>query len=110
MLRTSIRAKSLIWASSKSLLLTVRMPRGMVPVGSKGSTTGGKVLGGKVGSVPKASEFVIVNAPLGSMSSRKYKRTTLTPGTDFDSTLRTPGDWLTHRSIRFVMVFSMEEA
>jgi hypothetical protein len=39
------------------------------------------------------------------MSSRKYSRTTLTPGTDFDSILRTPGDWLTQRSIRLVMVF-----
>ncbi len=91
-------------------MLTVRIPSGMVPVGSKGSTTGGKVLGGKVGNVPNAREFVIVSAPLGSMSSRKYSRTKLTPGTDFDSILRTPGDWLTQRSIRLVMVFSMDEA
>ena len=46
-------------------LLTVRMPSGMVPVGSKGSTTGGSVLGGSVGSVPRASELVMVRARVG---------------------------------------------
>ena len=34
----------------------------------------------------------------------------LTPGTDFDSTGSAPGAWLTQRSMRLVMVFSMEEA
>ena len=42
-----------------------------MPVGSNGSTTGGSVFGGSVGSVPKASELESVNAPFGSTPSRK---------------------------------------
>ena len=71
MLRTQMRPTSLTFASFMLGLLTVRTPRGMVAVGSKGSTTGGSVLGGMVGSVPRASWPVMVKAPLGSMSSRK---------------------------------------
>src|SRR5262245_30418712 len=105
-----MRAKSLILASSMEGLLTAIIPKGSVPVGSNGNTTGGSVLGGKLGSVPSANEFVSVRAALGSTSSRKYDLTTLTPGSDRDSTRRTPGAWLTQRSRRLVIVFSIEEA
>jgi phytoene dehydrogenase-like protein len=36
--------------------------------------------------------------------------TTLTPASDRDSTDWTPGDWLTHRSMRSVMTRSVERA
>ena len=91
-------------------MLTVRMPSGSVPVGSNGNTTGGRVLGGSVGRAPSASELVMVRAALGSMSSRKKILTMLTPGTDLDSTRAAPGAWLVQRSMRFVMVFSTDEA
>ncbi len=67
------------------------------------------MLGGSVGSVPRASELVMVSAALGSTSSRKMIRTMLTPGTDFDSTVAAPGA-CTQRSMRLVMVFSTDEA
>ena len=35
---------------------------------------------------------------------------TLTPGIDLDSTSRAPGAWLTQRSMRVVIVFSMSSA
>ena len=69
--RTSIRATSLTVASPSSGLLTVMIPSGSVPVGSNGMTTGGRVLGGRFGRVLRASELVMVRAPVGSMSSRK---------------------------------------
>src|SRR5262245_19400727 len=103
-----MRPMSLTWASSRVGLLTVRMPSGRVPVGSNGITTGGNVLGGNVGRAPSASELATVSAAFGSISSRKYDLTTLTPGTDRDSTRIVPGAWLTQRSSQFVMVFSIE--
>src|SRR5258708_214234 len=103
-----MRAKSFSSVSPSSLLVTVRTPNGKVAVGSNGSTTGGNVFGGKVGSVPRAREFTWVSAPFGSTSSRKYRRTTLTPRVDLDSTNWQPVAWLVQRSMRLVMVFSTE--
>ena len=84
------------------------MPRGSVPVGSNGRTTGGRVLVGRYGRAASVSELLIVIAVFGSTSSRKYTRTTLTPVTDRDSTLAAPGDWFTHRSMRSVSVRSTD--
>jgi len=110
MLRTSMRAMSFCRASSIDSLLTVRMPTGSVPVASNGIATGGRVFGGRLGSAPSASELTSVSASLGSMSSRKWTLTMLTPGTERLSTSRAPGAWLTHRSMRLVIVFSIDWA
>ncbi len=103
-----MRARSWSFVSVSVGLRTLRMPSGSVPVGSNFITTGGRVLGGRVGRVPRASELTSVRAPLGSMSSRKYRRTTLTPCVDLDSTRLQPVAWLVQRSMRLVIVFSTE--
>lgn len=70
---------------------TTRIPRGKVAVGSNGNTTGGKVFGGRVGKVLKASEFAMVKAVFGLVPSRNVARMILTPVRDRDSIRSIPG-------------------
>ena len=60
-------------------------------VGSNGKTTGGKVFGGSVGKVLRASELAMVKAVLGSVPSRKVARIILIPVKDRDSMRSIPG-------------------